>query len=350
VLEFEPNSFHLTPFIVPEMNDIEALRMSSAREFLNGHVDSFLIEGAAELSHNNWRSIKTAAMEDPANPYRGWGPDRIKVGQLSVEDKKALGIAMDANPADDVFHPLDLPYDQLDEDTKGKNIVPMVALCNGLGDMVLDESATVADLEISLTSFVEGSDNTLNMFLSRIHHIAFVAGEIRKGSRPYGETYRDDFPLFEMLDKPVQDLDRDVLIPVAQFLLSKLKPDDVGWNHAIGVSLFNSDRKANIRYPIVAGILALCEGYDDYKNNSKIYSKDLPDGVIPYGFITAARLMTREFTMYASDSSDEEVTEIRDELIQAGLIYKSEDGSWRRTPGSGKELDSLIKELRAISC
>jgi hypothetical protein len=347
--EFEPNSFHLTPFIVPGMKDIEALRMSSAREFLNGHVNSFLIEGVAELSHNNWRSIKAAAMEDPNNPYRGWGPNRIKVGQLSPEDRIALGIAPDANPADDVYHPFDLPFAELDDDTKGKNIVPMVALCNGLGDIVLDESATIADLEISLMSFIDGSDDTINMLLSKIHHIAFVAGEIREGSRPYGATYRDDFPLFEMLDKPVQDLDRDVLVPVAEFLLSKFKPDDVGWNHRIGVALFNSNRAANIRYPLIASILVVCKGYDDLKNNTKIYAKDLPEDEYTPSFVKETRLWTREYTAYASDSSYEEVIAIRDELVQAGLIYKSQDGSWHRTPNTGNEVDDLIKELQAIS-
>src|SRR4030088_253743 len=102
--------------------------LSNAQDWLNWYLSTPLLEGAAEAAHNAWRAAKAKARTDPRNPYQGWGEKRIKVRDLSVNARAVVGIDPAADPAADVYHPLDRPFSELSPDVQSKNILPMVTL------------------------------------------------------------------------------------------------------------------------------------------------------------------------------------------------------------------------------
>jgi hypothetical protein len=201
--------------------------LATAQELLDHYLSTELLEGAARAAHEAWRETKHAALEDLANPYRGYGPKRIKVRDLSAEERVALP---DADPSADVYHPLDVSYEQLDGDSRNKNVVPMVVLCNALGDLVLPPNSELATLETALEQFVAGTNDQLTGLLARIQHLGFSTSEVRVGARPYGIDARDDFRLHGFLSRPVQELDVVALQPVAEWLLTQLRnPRQLAW-------------------------------------------------------------------------------------------------------------------------
>jgi hypothetical protein len=205
--------------------------LATAQEFLDHYATvAELLEAPARIAHEAWRETKLAALKDPADPYRGYGPVRIKVRDLPEAERAALG---DVSPNADVYHHLDLPYDEVDQDTSNKNVVPMVVLCNALGDIVLPPNSELAMLERALEEFVSGANTQLTGLLARIHHLAFSASEVRVGARPYGKEARDDLRLHGFLSRPVQELDVTTLRPVAEWLLSQMhNPHQLAWTLA----------------------------------------------------------------------------------------------------------------------
>jgi hypothetical protein len=195
--------------------------LTTAQEFLDHYQTvAELLEAPARIAHEGWRETKRAAFQDPSDPYRGYGPVRIKVRDLAADERAVLG---DVQPSADVYHPLDRPYDEVDADTRNKNVVPMVVLCNALGDIVLPPNSELAVLEHALEQFVTGADTQLVGLLARIQHLGFLTSEARSGARPFGDEARDDFRLHGFLPRPVQELDVVTLRPVAEWLLAELR-------------------------------------------------------------------------------------------------------------------------------
>jgi hypothetical protein len=220
---------HLT---ADDIDRIHGFGANHVGKYLNYLVTTHEIDAAAQYVHDQWRALKQQAKEDPANPYQGYGPVRVKVRELDVTTSIKLQIGPEAAGDADVYHPLDVPYQELEEDIRNKNTVPMMVLCNGLADFILGEENCIADLEDKLKDFINGTDTEITQFLSKLHHIAFLAGEIRHGSRPYGDAGRDDFGPFTQLSEEVQVLDRLTLLPVAQWILedvAKMRNDY--WAH-----------------------------------------------------------------------------------------------------------------------
>jgi hypothetical protein len=201
--------------------------LATAQELLDHYLNTPLLEGAAHAAHDAWRETKHTALLDSSNPYRGYGPKRIKVRDLTADERAALS---ETDPSADVYHPLDLPYAELDGDSRNKNVVPMVVLCNALGDIVLPPNSELVVLETALEQFVDGTNDQLTGLLARIQHLGFAASEVRVGARPYGEDARDDFRLHGFLSRPIQELDVVALRPVAEWLLSQLRdPYQLAW-------------------------------------------------------------------------------------------------------------------------
>jgi hypothetical protein len=199
----------------------------TAQMVLQYYLTSELLEGPARVTHELWLDGKRAALEDPANPFRGYGPLRIKVRDLPADERAALG---DADDGADIYHPLYQPYDELDSDGRSKNAVPMVVLCNAMGDIVLPANSELAALESALEQFIEGSNTQLVGLLARIQHLGFTASEVRVGARGYGEGARDDMGLHGFLSRSVQELDVDALKPVAEWMLTQLRnPHRLAW-------------------------------------------------------------------------------------------------------------------------
>jgi hypothetical protein len=205
----------------------ELQNLATAQEVLDHYLSTELLEGAAPATHEARLEAKHAALTDPANPYRGYGPERVKVSDLSAEERAALP---GANPSADVYHPLDRPYELLDGDSRNKNVIPMVVLCIALGDIVLPPNSQLAMLVTALEQFIAGTNNQLTGSLARIAHLAFSASEVRVGARPYGKDARDDLRLHGFLPREVQELDVTTLRPVAEWLLSQLhNPRQLAW-------------------------------------------------------------------------------------------------------------------------
>ncbi|MBH41175.1 MAG: hypothetical protein CL685_00485 [Candidatus Magasanikbacteria bacterium] len=198
----------------------------SVHEFLDGILTTKKLEEPAELAHQGWLTAKEEGLKDPNNPFQGYGPSRIKVGDLSVKEKADLGILLDANPSDDVYHPLYLPFEELDSETQGKNLVPLLVLCYGIGDFLLGNAATKDDLVNLLQGIISGKDFESVDMLMRLNHVSFQAGEVRVGSRPYGPNAREDFPLYSSLHPEVQKLDEYTLLPAVNWLLNEIKNGD----------------------------------------------------------------------------------------------------------------------------
>jgi hypothetical protein len=332
------------PKEIPNWSEVEALKALPAQDFLNAHIGSILLESAAAFSHESWRGIKTAARDDPTNTYLGWGPQRIKVRQLSDAEKVGLGIPIDADPAADVYHPLDLPFDQLDEDTKNKNTVPMLVLADAMAEIVLSSAASISELETKLIDFIERRSPELVLLLNKIHHIAFLAGEIRSGERPYGENARDDFRLFDKLDGATQELDYDTLLPVAEFLLRKIHGDPalakVLRGAEMAEAIFNSERKQNIRYPLEGGILHIAQLHASlpYDQRNSLNSSSFISEAINCGF------HDWDINSVDNPASENEAFEVVDELETAGFLEQQKDGTWHITP-AGEE---RLKQLRVL--
>jgi hypothetical protein len=196
-------------------------------EVLNYLLTTQAIEEAARYAHDIWRAGKHMALEDPENPYRGYGPVRIKVRDLPEDERAALG---NVDPGLDVFHPLDVPFDELPGDGQNKNVLPLVFMCYSIGDVVSPPDADIAWLEATLAKFVEGDDQSLNEILGKLAHLGFMSSEVRVGARPFGDNARDDFPLYQSLSEPVQRLDIDAMRSSAEWMLEQLhNPACVGF-------------------------------------------------------------------------------------------------------------------------
>jgi hypothetical protein len=194
---------------------------------LQYYLTSEELEHPAKLAHEMWLEGKRAALESLDNPFRGYGPQRIKVRDLPANEREALAYA---DLSADVYHPLYKPYEELDADGRNKNVVPMVVLCNALGDIVLPANSELAALETALEQFVEGSNTQLVGLLTRIQHLGFSASEARVGARGYGEGARDDMGLHGYLPRPIQELDVGALKPVAAWMLRQLRePRMLAW-------------------------------------------------------------------------------------------------------------------------
>jgi hypothetical protein len=199
----------------------------TAQMALQYYLTTMEVEGPAQFTHELWLVGKRAALEDPANPFRGYGPERIKVRDLLADEREVLG---GVDPGADVYHPLYRPYDELDADGRNKNVVPMVVLCNALGDIVLPANSELAALETALEQFIDGSNTQLVGLLARIQHLGFSASEARVGARAFGDGARDDMGLHGYLPSHVQQLDVDALKPVAEWMLSRLRhPKLLAW-------------------------------------------------------------------------------------------------------------------------
>jgi hypothetical protein len=197
----------------------------TAVNLLNKILTTAQVEGAAAVSHNGWLAPKQAAKENPNDPFQGWGPERVRVRELTPEQRQELGIAEGASPGADVYHPLFKPFEELDTDTQGKNVLPLAVLCYGLGDFLLQPGATVQDLATLLDGLLDRSNASAINLLMRLNHVAFQSAEIRVGSRGFGENARDDFPLFMSLHQEVAALDEYTLLPAAQWLREQIRKD-----------------------------------------------------------------------------------------------------------------------------
>jgi hypothetical protein len=162
------------------------------------------------------------------------------VRDLPADEREALG---DADDGADIYHPLYQPYDELDSDGRSKNAVPMVVLCNAMGDIVLPANSELAALESALEQFIEGSNTQLVGLLARIQHLGFTASEVRVGARGYGEGARDDMGLHGFLSRSVQELDVDALKPVAEWMLTQLREPRTDWRGRSAKSMASAWRK-----------------------------------------------------------------------------------------------------------
>lgn len=194
----------------------------NARNFIDSILTSSLVEGAAALSHGGWLASKEAALQDPNNPFQGRGENRVRVRDLSDAELADLGIQRtESNGGSDVYHHLFMPFEELNTDTKGKNVQPLAALCYALGDFILNGDATVKDLVEVLESIIDGSNQDAIDTIVRVNHACFQAAEIRIGARGFGDTARDDFPLYCSLSSDVAELDAWTTVPAAKWLLEQ---------------------------------------------------------------------------------------------------------------------------------
>lgn len=201
-------------------------KQSLAQDFLNAVLTTEEVESAGKDSHEGWLKTKDPELRTEKNPsgiFLGLGAKRVRVRDLSPKERQDLNIPDDANGGSDVYHNLYRPWSELDSDTRNKNVPPMGVLCYGLGDFLLEDDATVADLGEALRRLLSGEDASGIKLLSKINHVAFQCGELRVGSRGYGPDARDDFPLFKSLKKKVQELDEYTLLPAAKCLLDKIR-------------------------------------------------------------------------------------------------------------------------------
>jgi hypothetical protein len=259
----------VAPVLLPErfkgydddIRQLFILSTISASEYLDYIVSSEHVEDVGAYIHELWREVKRTARDDPTNPYIGYGPTRVKVSHLDEETRRSLGIAEDAAPDADIYHPLDRPYEELEEDTRNKNAVPVIVLCNFLGDIVLDEQATLIDLENTIQALLDGNDPENFDLLKRIHHIAFLAGEARVSARGYGENERSDFHLYSALPEHVQELDGTTVLPVGEWIVKEFQKgsgdEDSGVEEADSVARVDD---------IALGIFRLIDNQPEYAN------------------------------------------------------------------------------------
>lgn len=195
-------------------------KFTDARAFLNHVLTSELIEGAARASHEGWL---TGKQKELSGAFRGYGPKRVRVRDLSAAQRADLRIPADADPALDVYNPAYVGWADLDQDVKNKNVPPLALLLYHLGQNVLPPGATVLDLQAVLQGLVDGTDKAGILQLTMLNHIVFQCQELRTGARPYGPNARTDFPLYDNLTKQVQALDGYTLLPAAAWLLGETK-------------------------------------------------------------------------------------------------------------------------------
>ncbi len=199
--------------------------MTNARDFLNRVLTTDMIEGAGADSHGGWYAAQKAKLDDPTNPFRGYGPKRLRVRDLSADSLTELGIALDANPGADVYHPLFRSWAELDADTKNKNVPPLAVLCYAIGDFKFFGNESLKELAQTLEGVISGEDTESIDILTKVNHLAFQCQELRVGSRGYGDNKRDDFPLFASLGKDVAALDEYTLMPAAKWLLAQVRSE-----------------------------------------------------------------------------------------------------------------------------
>jgi hypothetical protein len=311
----------VTPIGLPERlkdydGDVSQLFLHAlvgADEYLDYIVSSEHIEDVGAYVHELWRSTKRAAQNDPNNPYIGYGPTRVKVADLDQAARKSLGIAEDASLDADIYHPLDRSYEELDSDTRNKNAVPVIVLCNFLGDIILDGQATLIDLENEINGLLQGEDPEKFELLKKIHHIAFLAGEARMNSRGYGDQRRSDFGLFKLLPTPVQELDGTTILPVADWMMRELQKE----GETPEVTLSNESAKdANVD-DIALALFWLIN------NEPDIARKEDEE------FFKISGHYIRDVTL--DDCTDTRVALVRDLLLDAQLVERAETGELRIT-------------------
>ncbi len=195
----------------------------NAIAFLNGILASDKIEGAAADSHNKgWFASKQADETNPDNPFRGHGPTRVRVGDLSGDQRAEYDISDDVDGGKDVFHPLYMPFADLDADTVNKNASPLAAVCYAFGDTMIEDDTTVEQLGAVLETLINGSNTAGAKFVGDFTHCAFQCHEIRVGSRAYGDNARDDFPLRRSLSNDLAALDDYTTKPAAEWLRAQV--------------------------------------------------------------------------------------------------------------------------------
>lgn len=200
---------------------------TTARAFLDGILTSPLIESAAVGSHNGWRAGKTADLNDSTNPFLGAGPSgkRQRVRDFNRDELAALltaagknESAADASGGSDVYNPIYVGFEELPQNTRDLNTVPMLATVYGLNELLPPE-ATLEQLRNLLTDVINGSDKAAIETINRTNHTAFQAFQLALGARGYGDSRRDDFVVYDSLTNKLQELDGYTSKPAAEKLL-----------------------------------------------------------------------------------------------------------------------------------
>lgn len=187
-----------------------ATSMVSARDIIDYFIRSKHLLAPAAEGHASWRQGKNAALQDPNNPYRGYGPERLKVGNLTAAQRRELEIADNADLAADVYHPLDVPFMQLSPDMHNKNIVPMAAACLAVADFLMDDAATIEDMDTVMKTIADGADPIRQRTLNMVAHVAWTASDLSFGGRPWA-TAQENYHPYSSLSPDVQDLDTQAM-------------------------------------------------------------------------------------------------------------------------------------------
>ena len=187
-----------------EINDVVG-----AQDIMDYYLSTPALEFAAERTHQEWRLKKDVDRTDPNHAYIGYGEKRLKVGDLNSDERKALMLPIQATDDQDVYHPLDVPYDHLDDRAKDSNIVPMSSVCLTIADFMLQPETSLDELTQRLRALSEGADKVGQRQIDIVTHAAWMARDIASGGRPWSPGSRANYHSYTRLSPEVQSLDTD---------------------------------------------------------------------------------------------------------------------------------------------
>ena len=201
----------------------EISRRVSGRDILDYFVGSEHIEKAAEKSHEAWLSGKQATLDDPLDPFSGYGPIRRKVRDLTELERGDFKLPPNSDESKDVLHPLFQPYIQIDPAVRNKNVVPMAAACLAVGDFLLDDTARIEELD----TLIEGMGRSPHQqaIVNMVMHVAWTASDVTVGGRPW-EGAPENYHLYSRLSPDVQELDAQTAAAPLSYVRDQVGPVD----------------------------------------------------------------------------------------------------------------------------
>lgn len=303
------------------------------------------VEYAAMSTHNAWLAGKTSDLEDPHDPYRGYGDTRVKVRDLSLEQRRAMGIRDDADPSKDVFHPLHRPFVDLSPDVKNRNVVPMAAAVLAIGDFLTDDTTNSDELRDLIRSLSTDVSPATRQMLNMVTHVAWMAGDISAGGRPWHEGSEPNYHIYSRLREDVQELDTQASAAPIRYLHDLFVPISTATIELVK-ALQREGGPYEMWWAREFAVLKAADGW--YTHSGVIPLSDKPKGVIP-SFRDEAISSYRSQTnwRYDMDRFKNELGGcVDDALCRGHIVYDTSTNEWSITVEGRKRKDLLAR----ISC